>query len=186
MSHMAAVPHLTAKRALHEYIDYYQRMIPLADHVVLADFEEIVTDFGQVVERVNARFDMTLKPFEATPENVDAVFRAMDDHWAEVHADRGRDSWQPRPTDEKPTRKALVRQEVEADAVGAPRADAREVYETLTAVRQEQIARLSAPRHRPATRRVDRELAKPAGDAQSATPDRSAFVVSVVASYHVD
>ena len=99
-SHMAAVPHLSAKLALREYIDHYQRMIPLADHVVVADFDEIVSDFGQVVERVNAHFDVTLEPFEPTQENVDAVSRAMDDHWAQVHAGRGRDSWQPRPNNE--------------------------------------------------------------------------------------
>ena len=146
VSHMAAVPHLSAKRALREYIDYYQRMIPLADHVVVADFDEIVSDFGQVVERVNAHFDVTLEPFEPTQENVDAVSRAMDDHWAQVHAGRGRDSWQPRPTDEKSTRKAVVRREVEAEAMAAPRAEAREVYAALTAVRQQQAARLLARR----------------------------------------
>ena len=134
VSHMAAVPHLTATRALREYVEYYERILDFRDAVVFADFAETTTDFGPVVERVNQRFDLHIPAFVHNQENVAAVFAAIDAHWEAVHAGRGRDEWIPRPTEGKSERKLQLRQQIEDPALDRLVAGARQVYDQLIEV----------------------------------------------------
>ena len=49
-------PRLAPEHALREYIRFYRAIEPFADRYVRAPFEEVIEDFGAVIERVNARF----------------------------------------------------------------------------------------------------------------------------------
>jgi hypothetical protein len=144
-SHLAAVPHLTPKRALREYVAYCRAILPLVDDLVLADFEEITSDFGPVIERVNRRFGSDFSVFEATPANVEAVTASMDRDWEQNHAGRGRDSWQPRPDSTKEERKQASRSLVEEPDLAPLVDEAGAVYRALTDARMDQIGRLSPP-----------------------------------------
>jgi hypothetical protein len=64
---------------LKSYCAFYERVLPLSDAVVVADFSETIGDFGSVIERCNARFGTSFTPYTRTYESDRAVFRAIDE-----------------------------------------------------------------------------------------------------------
>ena len=84
-SYLIAGPHGRARGVLKEYISYYSEVLPLLDDVLVVRFEDITTDMGSVTRRINARFDLSIPPFEHVPDNVDAVYRAIKQHHDALH-----------------------------------------------------------------------------------------------------
>ncbi|MAT70192.1 MAG: hypothetical protein CMJ58_11800 [Planctomycetaceae bacterium] len=64
--------------ALEEYLDFYRGVEPLADRVVIADFTETTADMGAVTRRLNERFGTHFGEFDHTEENVEAVYRELE------------------------------------------------------------------------------------------------------------
>jgi len=69
---------VSIQQALRGYIRFYTPLIKHLDSLVVGSFEEITTDFGAVIERVNRRFETAFAPFEHTEENVRACFAQID------------------------------------------------------------------------------------------------------------
>lgn len=46
---------------------------------IFSRFEELTRDFGQVIQRINARFGTAFKPFEHTEENLKKVFQIVEE-----------------------------------------------------------------------------------------------------------
>jgi hypothetical protein len=65
-------------RALKSYERFYARVLPLVDDVVVADFHEVISDFGSVIERCNAKFGTSFRPYVRTAASEDAVRRAIE------------------------------------------------------------------------------------------------------------
>lgn len=74
LSLMVREPRMSAKRALYDYINFYRTIQPYCADFVLATFEEVTTNFGYVIERVNSKFGTTFIPFEHTESNIKKVF----------------------------------------------------------------------------------------------------------------
>ncbi len=55
------------------YIDFYKKLLPLKENIVVVDFKEIITDMGAVIQKVNTRFDTKYQVFEHNNENVKKV-----------------------------------------------------------------------------------------------------------------
>jgi len=75
-------PHVRARDALVAYTRFYARMLPLRDACVFADFDEVTSDFGAVVRRVNGRFGTEFVPFDHTPANVEHCYRLIEERSA--------------------------------------------------------------------------------------------------------
>src|SRR5687767_14375470 len=58
---------------LDAYLSYYRRVEPLLDRVVLADFTEVIDDFGAVIERCNAKFGSSFVRYVKTDEDEAAI-----------------------------------------------------------------------------------------------------------------
>lgn len=63
------------------YLSYYERVEPLLDDVVLADFTEVIKDFGAVIARCNDKFGTDFTVYERTDEN-EAEVRDLIDMWS--------------------------------------------------------------------------------------------------------
>lgn len=72
-------PHVTAADALPAYANFYERLLPLRDACVVGRFEEVTSDMGAVIDRVNARYGTAFDRFEHTPENVEACYALIDE-----------------------------------------------------------------------------------------------------------
>lgn len=77
-SYKAAVPRLDERKALVRWINYYTRIEPLRDRIVVSDFARTIRDFGSVIDELNARFDTAFKRFETTEESCARVFRRIE------------------------------------------------------------------------------------------------------------
>lgn len=83
---------------LEAYISYYTRVEPLLDRVVLADFTEVVDDFGAVIERTNAKFGSSFVRYVKTDEDEEAIRRRIDEIMAATTPAEMIEAKAPRPT----------------------------------------------------------------------------------------
>ena len=82
---------------LDAYISYYQRVVPLLDRVVLADFAEVVSDFGAVIERCNATFGTSFVRYVKTDEDEAAINAKIDEIMAATTPEEQIEAKAPRP-----------------------------------------------------------------------------------------
>ncbi len=74
-------PKLSVAQAVRGYLRFYGPLIPVFDRIVVGRFDEVTTDLGRVIRRVNERFGTAFREFEHTEESVRACFDAMDRYW---------------------------------------------------------------------------------------------------------
>jgi hypothetical protein len=82
---LVATPYLQPASGIHEWLRFYSVVEPISEGYVLATFDEIVSDFGPAIDRVNRRFGTTFRRFEHTEDNVAAVTRGLEEHNAKLH-----------------------------------------------------------------------------------------------------
>jgi hypothetical protein len=80
-------PYISMKEALKEYIRFYSPLKPYGDSFVVAEFSEVTSDFGGIMERVNAKFGTSFMIFDHTKENVDSVFELVQYYGMKESAD---------------------------------------------------------------------------------------------------
>lgn len=77
LSQVIREPHVSIRGALVSYQRFYSRLLPYARSFVVGEFQEVTTDFGSVIGRVNDRFGTSYAEFEATEENVRRCFELI-------------------------------------------------------------------------------------------------------------
>jgi hypothetical protein len=88
---------------LRRYIRFYEELIPYASGYIAATFEEVTTDFGTVIDRLNHRFGCNYSRFDHKDEEVEQVFRAGKVHLA--------------PSDERKAMKPAFEKEIDDEGV---------------------------------------------------------------------
>ena len=78
-SYLVRRPSLTVDDGLGEYVDFYRTTWRVRSRFVVGVFDDVVADFGGVVDRVNSRFGTTFARYEATPENEAATVALVED-----------------------------------------------------------------------------------------------------------
>jgi hypothetical protein len=79
LSAMIRQPRVTARQWLKTYVAFYERLMVSRDDFVIATFEEVTSDLGAVIRRVNERFATNFREFDHTKENVQTVFSLSDE-----------------------------------------------------------------------------------------------------------
>ncbi len=75
-------PALGAGPVLRGYVRFHDALLPHVDALVVATHEQVTERFGEIVDRLNARFGTRFARFEASPEAVAAAGRGMEGYWA--------------------------------------------------------------------------------------------------------
>jgi len=79
-------------QALRAYRRFYGPLLRYRDRLVVATFDQVTTDFGAVIRRVNQRFGTRFAEFEHSEDNVRKIFAAMEgfvtDHWPSDRVER--------------------------------------------------------------------------------------------------
>jgi len=78
-SYLVRRPTLTPDDALLEYLDFYRTAWRVRDGFVVGLFEDVVTNFGGVIETVNERFGTSFAPYRPTLENEAAAFELVEE-----------------------------------------------------------------------------------------------------------
>ena len=76
-SNLARWSHLTMHEALLDYIGFYKPLWEYRNDFLSVHFDDVVGDFGAVIERINRRFGTSFHPFEHTDENVAVCWGRM-------------------------------------------------------------------------------------------------------------
>jgi len=95
-SEKIAAPHASLASVIRAWIHYYEKIWPYRDGYVVATFDQVVTDFGGVTDRLNRRFGTSFARFENSAENDDLVFGVIEQQHRAVHGDT--ENIVPRPS----------------------------------------------------------------------------------------
>ena len=85
-------PHVSLEQALEAYARFYECLVPYRDRCLVVPFEDVTSDLGAVIERLNQHYGTSFTPFQHTDENVRAVYALIDERarrpaWATaIHA----------------------------------------------------------------------------------------------------
>jgi hypothetical protein len=72
-------PHVSLSESLDAYRRFHEAILPYRGACQVAPFEDVTTDFGRVVEALNAKFGTGYVPFDHTPENVERVYALIEE-----------------------------------------------------------------------------------------------------------
>lgn len=102
---------------LKNYIHFYTSIMPYKDKYVLGCFEEVTSNFGSVIKRINERYNTNFALFEHTEESMKKVFQGQGIHAA--------------PSSKRQEIKAIVSQEIETSKAKALVSEAENIYNQL-------------------------------------------------------
>jgi hypothetical protein len=111
---VARKPSLDPAAAAAAYLRFYNGVAGVLDGCVVAEFGQVIGDFGDVIKRVNRRYGTSFTPFEHTDENVARCFGRIESQNRERSAGRVVESAVARPSEERARRAAAARRRVES------------------------------------------------------------------------
>lgn len=132
-SYLVRRPSLTPDDALLEYLDFYRTAWPSREGFLVAPFEQVVSDFGAVIDSVNDRFATSFTRFPGDAESREAALALVEEmnrrecHGALVETHVGR------PSASREARKAEVRRLLDRPRTRGLLARADEVYAAYVA-----------------------------------------------------
>ncbi len=77
-SYLVRCPFFTPAMVLDEYIRFYGALLNYKANFVAATFEQVTSDFGMVIDRINTAFNTDFARFEHTEASVAAVFSRVE------------------------------------------------------------------------------------------------------------
>ena len=78
-------PQLSIPFLLNEYQRFHKAILPVSDRMCIARFEQVIEDFGEVTQQLNARFGTEYEAFSHTQEHVDECMAHIEDLDRAVH-----------------------------------------------------------------------------------------------------
>lgn len=131
LSHVIHTPALTPAVSLRGYVRFHEPLLPYRSGFVVGTFEEVVGDFGAVIERVNHRFGTAFRPFEHRPEHLARLDREIaEDYRSRARSQEDLDRIVPLPSERRREMKDRLRAEYRAVSAGLRRR-AEAAYDTL-------------------------------------------------------
>jgi hypothetical protein len=129
LSYLVRRDTLTPHDAVLEYLDFYRTAWRVRDSFVVGLFDEVTSDFGAVVDRVNRRFGTAFRRFEPTPENEARAFRLVEEMNRQESGGEVRETHVGRPSAERARRKEELRALLDRPRTAARLAEAERLYE---------------------------------------------------------
>jgi len=96
-------PGLRAQNAFRRYARYYDVVAHVREDVVVAEFEDVVDDFGRVIKRCNQQFGTDFIPYPGGPTAEDWVRARIESAWADDETGEPAEHEVPRPSRDRPT-----------------------------------------------------------------------------------
>jgi hypothetical protein len=127
-------PHVTMRQALRAYVRFHAPLLRYRDAFVVGSFDDVTTDLGAVIRRVNDRFGTTFAPFEHTPENVERSFASISDAYeGRTRSTAEMERNVARPSPERERIKQVLRERYREPRLAGGRERAESVHAAVTA-----------------------------------------------------
>lgn len=78
LSYVIREPKVDIPLAIRRYLNYYQAANEFREHLVVSDFNTTISRFECVVNALNKKFDLTLKPFENNEKTQQKITRLVE------------------------------------------------------------------------------------------------------------
>lgn len=131
-SSLIICPHSSINHQLKSYIRFYTRLASYLDKLVVAEFNQVISDFGEVIRRINKFYGKSFRIFHPTEQNVAICFRALEE-MNKVYGGRRtaavEETTVARPSKLKDEMKAILRQEIEKQEHQHLVSQAKDIYE---------------------------------------------------------
>jgi hypothetical protein len=127
-------PAVPIRQALKHYVSFYEKAAEYRDAFVVGFFEEVIRDYGTVLERVNARFGTGFSSFVHSEDNVKCVFDRIEEMHRAKRGGRLDEKAIAHPSAVKAGLKEALRKELEAPEVRKLAARAEAVYDSYRPV----------------------------------------------------
>ncbi|MFL5736885.1 MAG: hypothetical protein ACJ76P_06070 [Actinomycetota bacterium] len=99
LSYVVKTADVSVRAALQGYIRFHRPLLPYGGDLAVARFEEVTTDFGIVIRRVNVRFGTAFKEYVRTEENEARIRGEIDADWkSRARTEEERERGVPRPS----------------------------------------------------------------------------------------
>ena len=105
---------LSPDDAVLEYLDFYRTALRVRGAFVVGLFDDVVTDFGAILDSVNARFGTSFTRYEPTAANAEAAFSIVEEMNRKECAGEVRETHVGRPSPERAERKAQLERLLDA------------------------------------------------------------------------
>jgi hypothetical protein len=92
-------PETSAAVTIDTYTTFYEGVLPAIDDVLVATFEEVTDDFGEVTRRCNAKFGSDFVPYEKTEESEAEIFGTIEGLTGFAFGGDGLEEKMPRPSE---------------------------------------------------------------------------------------
>jgi hypothetical protein len=114
LSEVIREPRKELRRGLLEWNSFYGTVRPVLDHVVVAEFATVTSDYSVVIDEVNRRFGTAFVPYRNSPESDEKVFASIEAGARSRGKSGSRLETQvPRPSAERAARKQALQVELE-------------------------------------------------------------------------
>lgn len=123
---LIAAPHVQLRAALDEWIHHHRVLLPLRDDLVVATFDQVISDMGAVTARVDERFGTSLPRYRPGPDADAAVFAAIEENHRVLHG--GTENGVPRPSQARRAEKEWLLGRLEAPRFERLVAEAEDVF----------------------------------------------------------
>ncbi|QIN84374.1 hypothetical protein GBA63_18305 [Rubrobacter tropicus] len=118
-------------RAIEHYVSFYKAVAAHRNACVLASFEEVTTDYGAILERVNQKFGTSFSTFSHTEENVNRVYSRIEEMHKKRNAGGISETRIARPSAAKTEHKSRIKPALRAPGRKALLSEATAIYEYL-------------------------------------------------------
>lgn len=71
-------PLININYALNQYIRFYSIVNKIKDKVLIADFKDVITNYGNIIERINYKYNADFGLFDHIEKNVERVYSEID------------------------------------------------------------------------------------------------------------
>lgn len=126
-------PGLKAKEAFERYAFYYDTVQGSRGQVVIAPFDQVVDDFGAVIEACNARFGTRFTPYPGGSRAEAWVRERIESAWADDETGVLAEHEVPRPSANRPDAAEVLEGVLDAPAVRASVLAAEVAYRRILA-----------------------------------------------------
>jgi hypothetical protein len=131
LSHVIHSPSVSIAASLRGYVRFHESLLGIRDRFVVGTFDEVIADFGTVIDRLNARFGTSFGRFEHSEANLARLNREIEsDYRARAATDEELERIIPRPSESRSAMKERLGEEYRR-ASATLRARADELFELL-------------------------------------------------------
>lgn len=130
-------PRLYIGLAIMEYVRFYSSILAYLDSCVVACFNDVINDFGSVINRVNLKYGKDFKNFENNSESVKACFELIESQNIDKPS-RGQtsESLVARPSKERDVSKEIIKSKLLSPKYRKKLLLANHLYQKISGVGQ--------------------------------------------------